>query len=228
MGERVDNPHEPRWEHGAVMPAHRPVRGPAGVLARGAVGMAALLGVLTSGCVYLSPSVGAVRASQTTTGDRGAPYLYVAAGFRTTSDAPIRCGGGVGHILTGNSYGNGHGVGPEARCNFMVAEAGYNRRWAVFTRAMFGWGWLNDPEREATVARGSAAVGFAGVSYEMLSDPESVGVTEYRPVSLDLAFGITATRLAVDDAHYSWIGVGLEGTGSFDLIYYLDRSGNPD
>lgn len=183
------------------------------------------IAALASGCVYASPSVGVVRASQTTDGTRWVPYLAAGAGLRSTSDAPVRCGGGAGFLLTGNSYGTAYGVGPEARCNLRVADAGVDRRWAVQARAMLGWGWLTGSDTGATTARGRAVTGYAGVAYEMLSDGEFAAGADHRPVAFDVALGLTGARLDVGDDHYSWVGLGVEATLAFDLVYYLDQTG---
>lgn len=186
---------------------------------------AAVLGLLATGCVYYSPTVGTMRASQTTTSDRWFVTLAMSAGLRSTSDAPIRCGGGVSGVLAPNSYGDGYGVGPEARCNVVIADAGA-RRWALAVRGMLGWSWF-EPGDGGTTEEGRTASGFAGVAYELLADPERAAGEDRRPVSLDLALGLTATRFDLDDRHFSWVGVGFEAALGFDLVYYLDRTGAP-
>lgn len=201
-----------------------------GARSRGAaVKAVALLPIaFASGCMYYNANVGAARASQTTTGDRWAASLYTGAGFRTTNAAPVRCGGGVGFMLTVNTYGDGYGVGPEARCNVAFRDVGYNRRLAVVARGMIGSGWLNEPATSETVARGRSVAGFLGVAYEMLSDRELAAGADHRPAAIDVALGLTASRLDLDGDHFSWIGIGVEGTLVGDLIYFLDQSGKPD
>ena len=57
-----------------------------------------LVGLMTSGCMYYSPGIGATRASQSTTGERWGAQLYSGVGFRTTSAARLRCGGACGYL----------------------------------------------------------------------------------------------------------------------------------
>ena len=182
-----------------------------------------LVGLMTSGCMYYSPGIGATRASQSTTGERWGAQLYSGVGFRTTSAARLRCGGGLGVTLDANDGGDAVALGPEGRCNLAVHELDADRRLAVTARATLGWAWFEPIDGGATL-RGRSAAGFAGVALEAIDDLRAAGGAgpDHRPQSGELALGLIATRVDIDDDHASWLGLAVEATIAFDLTYYVD------
>jgi hypothetical protein len=186
-----------------------------------------LICMLTSGCMYYSPGMGASRAAQSTTGERWGAQAYSGVGLRTTSAARLRCGGGLGVTLDANDRGDAVAVGPEARCNLAVHDLDPDRRLAVTARVTFGWAWFEPIDGAATV-RGRSAAGFAGVALEAIGDLRAAGGMggtgpDHRPQSGELALGVIATRVDLGADHASWFGLALEATFAFDLPYYVDR-----
>ena len=49
-----------------------------------------LVGLMTSGCMYYSPGIGATRASQSTTGERWGAQLYSGVGLAPRAGATSR------------------------------------------------------------------------------------------------------------------------------------------
>ena len=90
-------------------------------------------------------------------------------------------------------------------------------------RATLGWAWFEPIDGGATL-RGRSAAGFAGVALEAIDDLRAAGGAgpDHRPQSGELALGLIATRVDIDDDHASWLGLAVEATFAFDLPYYVD------
>jgi hypothetical protein len=178
---------------------------------------AVALAVLGAGCVHVNSGFGLVAPLDAD--DEAGSYMHGSVGFSNGGE-PLRVGGGLAVVLLNAGDIEAAGYGPELHVQVPLHTWPRDRRLELTGRVL--WGKAHALDEGVPVD--SMFSSLVGIAYGSLGRPEDTPSGRRRPAGYSVGLGLTTTRVERAAGDAAWfLGLSLEFTGFFDLVYHLNR-----